>query len=253
MANNKGKLIVIEGMDGSGKETQSKLLHKNLTEKGIKAIHVSFPNYESDSAALLKRYLTGRYNPHSKEISQHLGYIRRIAAFYAVDRAATFMDKVYEVNTKSIFELMDEGVHVICDRYTTSTMIHQSANIEYENDYIKGIVVDQFVKWVAEFEYGELALPKPDLVAYLDVDPEISIRNLKKRYGIDGKPEAGDIDILENIEHLKRVHAISRKVVKLQDWQTVQCSRERDGELEQAPIETIQNILLAMVKGYVGI
>lgn len=115
----KGKLIVLEGIDGSGKETQSNLLEKKLKEKGREVMHISFPDYESPSSALVKMYLKGDFGKNPEDVNPYAASL-----FYAVDRFAS-----YRMKWKDFYE---KGGIVIADRYTTSNMVHQMTKYEDE-------------------------------------------------------------------------------------------------------------------------
>ena len=156
-----GKLIVIEGLDGSGKATQAKLLAKTLTEKGEPVREVSFPDYESDSSALVKMYLAGQFGTHPDDVNAYAA-----STFFAVDRYASYVDdwgKLYEA-----------GGLIISDRYTTSNAVHQGSKLPDDE-------LPDFFNWLADLEYRKMGLPKPDQVIYLDVDLETSLRRMRSR------------------------------------------------------------------------
>jgi len=146
-----GKLIVIEGLDGSGKATQAEKLCETLKAKGINAIKVSFPDYESDSSALVKMYLHGEFGTDPSDVNPYAA-----SSFYAVDRFAS-----YAKNWKQFFQ--DGGI-VIADRYTTSNAIHQCSKLP-EDQW------DAFLKWLFHYEYDLLGIPTPYRTVYLRVDP----------------------------------------------------------------------------------
>ena len=111
-----GKLIVIEGLDSSGKQTQTELLCKALSEKGIPVKKISFPCYDSDSSALVKMYLAGKFGQNAEDVNPYAA-----SSFYAVDRYASFKT--------DWSEHYNNGGIVVADRYTTSNMIHQAGKI----------------------------------------------------------------------------------------------------------------------------
>jgi dTMP kinase len=211
-----GKLIVIEGMDGSGKNTQSTKLYNKLKEEGYKVIQVSFPNYDNESSILVKKYLNGDYkNQYGRD---NLTFVKQICSFYMVDRISSFIEEKYE--GKSLIQLLKEGTHIICDRYTTSNMLHQPANLTNKRN------IYALLDWIEEREYFDLGLPIPDIVLFLDVMPQVSLMNIKKRYeGLENKE-----DLHENIEHLKRVFQSKDKVVKYFGWEVIKCCNEK-GEM----------------------
>ena len=165
MADKKCKLIVIDGLDGSGKATQSKLLARRLNDMGYKARTISFPDYESDSSALVKMYLGGKLGSSPDDVNAYAA-----STFYAVDRVASYINTWH-----SDYESYD---YIIADRYTTSNIIHQMAKVaESERD--------SYIDWLFDFEYHRLELPAPDMVIFLDVDPAISQKLIDGRYGGD--------------------------------------------------------------------
>ena len=126
------KLIVIEGLDGSGKATQAKLLTSTLQEMGRTVRQVSFPDYESDSSALVKMYLAGEFGTSPSDVNAYAA-----SSFYAVDRYASFK-KDWEKDYA-------EGI-IVADRYTTSNAIHQCSKLPQEQ-------WDGYLDWLFDFEY----------------------------------------------------------------------------------------------------
>ena len=159
------KIIVIEGLDGSGKATQTKLLEKKLLKNGKSVRRLEFPDYESPSSALIKMYLAGEFGDKPEDVNAYAA-----SAFYAVDRIASFLKywkKDYEQDTV-----------ILSDRYATSNLIYQMSKTDEEQ-------WESFIEWQNDFEYTKMGIPKPDTVIYLDVDPNISQRLMEKRYNGD--------------------------------------------------------------------
>ena len=150
----KGRLLVIEGLDGSGKATQAKLLASYLAESGRKVMEITFPDYESDSSALVKMYLSGQFGDKPDDVNPYAA-----SSFYAVDRYAS-----YKTRWGSFYEA---GGIVIADRYTTSNAVHQCSKLPPEQ-------WNDFLRWAFDYEYRLLGLPAPDAVVYLQVDPAVS-------------------------------------------------------------------------------
>ena len=140
----KGKLLVLEGLDGSGKATQAKLLAAHLAGSGRRVMEVTFPDYESDSSALVKMYLSGQFGSRPDDVNPYAA-----SSFYAVDRYAS-----YKTKWGSFYEA---GGIVIADRYTTSNAIHQCSKLPPDQ-------WDSFLRWAFEYEYQLLGLPAPDAV-----------------------------------------------------------------------------------------
>ena len=157
----KGKLIVLEGLDGSGKATQAKLLAEHLAAQGVPVQKITFPDYASDSSALVKMYLAGQFGQHPDDVNAYAA-----SSFYAVDRYASWK-KVWG-------DYYRGGGLVLSDRYTTSNAVHQASKLpeaEWEG----------FFRWLFDFECGKLGLPLPDLVVYLDMPTEQAVRLLRSR------------------------------------------------------------------------
>lgn len=192
--------IDIEGTDGCGKATQTKLLFDHLSKKGYKCKIISFPNYESKSSELVKMYLNGDFGDKSNCLN---GY--QASVLYAVDRLAT-MKK----------ENLKDFDFVLFDRYTPSNMIHQSTNIKNEED------LDSFLNWLEEFEYGKLELPKPDVTLFLNVPVEISIK-LKNERSVLNKSRNQDI-LEKDEEHLKFAYSRAKYVSKKFGWKEIDCT-----------------------------
>ena len=157
-----GKFIVIEGLDGSGKATQTELLRKALESKGNKVTKLTFPDYDNPSSSLVKMYLGGELGDKPSDVNAYAA-----SAFYSVDRVASYLQfwkKDYE-NDKII----------LADRYATSNIIYQMSKLPKEE-------WDSFIEFQEDFEYNKLNVPKPDLIIYLDVEPDVSQKLLSGRY-----------------------------------------------------------------------
>ena len=196
----KGKMIVIEGPDGSGKATQAELLTKRLENEGKKVMKVSFPDYDSPSSSLIKMYLDGQFGTDPDSVNPYAA-----STFYAVDRYASYKTKWAEhYNTGGI---------IIADRYTTSNAIHQCSKLPKE-------MWDEYLEWLFEFEYSKIGLPTPDEVIYLYVETSISQELMMKRYGNDKKK----MDIHEkSADYLKRSEAAAAYCADRLNWLTINC------------------------------
>lgn len=212
-----GKLIVIEGLDGSGKATQSNLLYEKLLAEGKPVRKVSFPAYESDSSALVKMYLAGDFGKDPSDVNAYAA-----STFFAVDRFASYKSdwgKFYQ-----------EGGIVIADRYTTSNAIHQCSKLPREE-------WDGFVEWLFDFEFKLMGIPAPDKVIYLQVDPQVSQKLMSIRYQGDESKK----DIHEsNLEYLKKSREAARYCADKLGWTTIRCD---DGETMRSIAQIHENIM----------
>ncbi len=196
-----GKLVVIEGLDGSGKSTQLSLLQKRLESAGIDCKTVSFPDYESESSALVKMYLGGKFGTDPSDVNPYAA-----SAFYTVDRYASY---------KTVWgDYYNGGGTVIAGRYTTSNAVHQTSKLprgEWK----------AFLGWLYDFEYNKIAIPRPDKVIFLDMPIEVSQRLLDKRYSADG----GKKDIHESdTAYLVDCRAAAVFTAEYSGWEIIPCA-----------------------------
>lgn len=221
---NKGKLIVIEGLDGSGKGTQTALLTAALTEKGINVKQVSFPDYNNPSSALVKMYLNGELGSKPDDVNAYAA-----SSFYAVDRYASYK-QFWQADYES-------GTVILADRYATSNAIYQLSKLA-ENERT------DYLNWLEFYEYTQLQLPKPDAVIYLDVPIEISQKLLDKRYSGDTTKK----DLHEsNLEFLKQCRKSALYSAQVQGWQIVSCAENGDlRSIEDIHNEVVQFVLNAL-------
>ncbi len=216
----KGKLIVIEGLDGSGKGTQAAELAKNLAAGGAPVRKVSFPDYASDSSALVKMYLSGQFGKDPQDVNAYAA-----STFYAVDRFASFK--------RDWGGFYEGGGIVVADRYTTSNAVHQCSKLPQEQ-------WDAFLAWLFDFEYHLLGIPSPDLVVYLSVDPAVSQRLMTGRYQGDESRK----DIHEgNLAYLRRSRLAAEYCSSRLGWRQIECCR--GGQMRT--VEAIQADILALI------
>lgn len=215
-----GKLIVIEGLDGSGKGTQAGELVKNLEARGERVRKISFPNYSSDSSALVKMYLGGQFGSNPGDVNAYAA-----STFYAVDRYASFKQ-----NWESFYA---QGGILVADRYTTSNAVHQCSKLPREQ-------WDEYLQWLFHFEYDLLGIPAPDMVVYLRVDPLVSQRLMTQRYRGDESRK----DIHEgNLPYLNRSRQAAEYCSGKLGWRQIDCCAA-DG---MRPVESIQREILSLV------
>lgn len=207
----KNMLIVIDGLDGSGKTTQFDIIKDKLSQEyTVKAI--SFPDYDKPSSTLVKMYLSGEISENAADINAYAA-----SSFYAVDRYISYK-KYWEDNYKN-------GELILAGRYVTSNAIHQMSKLP-ENEW------DSYLEWLEDYEYSKLGLPRPDRVIFLDMPIEISQRLMSERY----KGDESKKDIHEaNVEYLKICRRSALYAAKKLGWCVVPCS---DGEAP-LPVEVI--------------
>lgn len=195
-------IIAIEGTDGCGKKTQTDLLCAYLETKRYKVKKISFPNYDSNSSALVKMYLNGEFGDSVDNINAY-----QASVLYAVDRLGTML----KVD-------VSEYDFVVFDRYVPSNMIHQSTRINDLNE------LDYYLTWLEDLEYGKLKLPKPDKILFLDVPLEISM-NLARQRGELKNGQAQDIQEKDD-NHLKKAYERGKYVAQKFNWITIDCSKD---------------------------
>lgn len=200
----KGKLFIIEsGTDGSGKATQAKKLFDRLKEEGYLVRKVEYPNYQSDSSALIKMYLNGEFGNNPEDVNAYAA-----SMFYAVDRFAS-----YQKAWKAFYEA---GGIVVADRYTTSNMVHQASklqSIEEKNAYLD---------WLWDVEFIKCGLPVPDEVIFLDVDPAVSMalmQNRSNKYTGEDKKDIHE----KNRGYLQKSYENARWIAEKYGWTPIQC------------------------------
>lgn len=201
----KGKLVIIEGGDGSGKATQTDLLVRRLRQEGCQVRSVSFPDYDSESSALVKMYLRGDFGTDADAVNPYAA-----SAFYAVDRFAS-----YQMQWKRF--LLDGGI-VVADRYTTSNMLYQMIKIEGEE------AQTAYLDWLWDFEFVKLGLPVPDAVVLLDVPLTVTEQLMANRQGKTGGT-TGDIHE-GNEEFLRKCHDAYDVLARRYGWLRVSCAQE---------------------------
>lgn len=216
-----GKLIIIEGLDGCGKSTQTALLEKYFQNENINYKKIKLPDYESKSSTLVKMYLGGEFGRNANDVNAYAA-----GAFYAVDRFAS-----YKLDWGRDYEA---GTLILADRYATSNSIYQMEKIDEAK-------WDEYLDWSADFEYNKIGIPKPDLVIFLDMPVEVSQKLMTSRYnGDEGKKDVHEA----NVEFLNNCRKSALYTAKKQGWAVIPCS---DGE-NPLPIDEIHNTILDFIK-----
>lgn len=199
-----GKIIVIEGTDCSGKETQSKLLEKRLNSMGKKCVRFDFPNYESPTGRIIGGAYLGRpeigpsfFKEGAVNVDPHV-----VCLYYAADRK-------YEM--PEIEKYLNDDYYVILDRYTTSNLAHQGSKIHDKDERFN------MYQWIDKLEYWLLGLPKPDKTIFLHVPLENTLELRKNRKSIDEHEKSP--------EYLKRAEESYLELSELYNWDKIECIR----------------------------
>lgn len=214
----KGKLIIIEaGTDGSGKATQTKRLFTRLKKEGCNIRKVEYPNYKSDSSALVKMYLNGEFGFRPEDVNAYAA-----STFFSVDRYASYV--------KEWRGFYENGGIILADRYTTSNMVHQASKIEDEEERNK------YLDWLWDLEFVKLGLPVPDMVIFLDVPPAITNSLMSKRNNKITGSSKKDIHESDS-EYLRKTYINACRIADKYGWIRIGCMA--DGVLRG--IEDIHN------------
>ena len=209
-----GKLYVIEGVDGSGKATQTELLYQALLAQGKPVRKVSFPDYDSPASGPVKMYLNGEFGTDPQDVSAFAASV-----FFAVDRFASFR--------KDWKAFYDQGDIIIADRYVTSNLVHQAGKI------IDAEEKKRYIHWLNDLEYSILGLPKPDCVIFLDMPPAYSLKLRRERNALK---QGLTHDIHEADQtYLQNAYDNAIGIATHQGWHTISCVAE-------AQIRTIEDI-----------
>ena len=201
-----GKLFVIDGTDGSGKQTQLERLKNKFEENGIAYKLVSFPNYNSPSSSLVKMYLSGEFGENAKDVSPYIA-----STFFAADRYATYK-KDYE-------EYYKNGGIILADRYTTANMVHQAGKIQDKAERKK------FLDWLWDFEFNLYGIPVPTEVFFLNMPVEKSIQLMQNRENKFTHGTKKDIHESDK-NHLEDAYSAAVYVSKKYNWTEIKCVKD---------------------------
>ena len=220
-----GTLIVIEGLDGSGKGTQTALLFDALKEKGVPCRKISLPHYDAPSSALVREYLAGAYGDKPGDVGAYAA-----SAFYAVDRYAGF---------KTLWGAdYNSGTVILADRYATSNACHQMTKLP-ESEW------DAYLQWLNEFEYQKLGVPKPDLVVYLDMPVAVSQALLQRRY--DGDNAKKDVHERDTA-YLAACRNAALYAAEKEGWRVIACSENGQPRSREAIADEVLSLVLKAVR-----
>ena len=220
-----GIFVDLEGLDGSGKTTQTELICKRLAEDGIDFKQIKLPDYESDSSILVRKYLAGDFGKNAGDVNAYAASV-----LYAADRFASFTEK-WGADYKS-------GKLIFADRYTPANALYQMTKLS-KSEW------DTYLDWLFDFEYNKIGIPAPDIVIFLDMPVEVSQRLMTSRYGGDETKK----DVHEaNVEFLNACREAALYAAEKYGWSVVNCAENG----EPLPIEVINDevykILLDVLK-----
>ena len=228
MKNQKGRLIVIEGVDGAGKQTQSEKLYQALKNRGALVKRVAYPRYDKDSSAMVRHYLNGDFGDDPEAVSPYIA-----STFYAADRYASYKEELEP--------FLDAGGIVIADRYTTSNMVHQAGKIEGADER------SAFLHWLTDYEFSLLGLPEPDAVFFLDMPPAFGAMLTEHRKNKMTGGETKDIHE-SHPEHLLAAYHSAVEIARLYHWIRIACVE--DGQVKS--VETIHRDILTVFDARFG-
>lgn len=210
-----GRVIVIEGTDSSGKETQTKKLFERLKEEGLKVRKLSFPNYDSPACEPVKMYLAGAFGDKALDVNPY-----PVSTMFAIDRYAS-----YKMDWEKFYN--EDGI-VVTDRYTTSNMVHQASKIEDEEKK------NQYLNWLEELEYKKMNIPEPDMVIFLNMPVETAVKLMAERKNKITGEEKKDIHE-QDIGYLKKSYNNACEIAKKYNWKEIKC-------VENQRLKTIDEI-----------
>lgn len=223
--NVKSTLIVIEGIDSSGKATQAKLVFEELVKRSYNAMKLEFPDYKSDSSSLVKMYLNGKFGKDPKLVNPYAASL-----FFASDRFAS-----YKTSWEKFYK--NKGV-LISDRYVSSNMIYQAAKFDDKKDR------EYYIEWIFDLEFNKLCLPKPDIVIFLCIPPELCRKlNDKRLNKITGFSEK---DIHEkDTSYMERTYEVAIEVANKYEWEILNCMEKSSlksiGKINREILTIIEN------------
>ena len=196
-----GKFIAIDGLDGSGKGTQSEILVQRLKDEGKRVRVLSFPVYESDSSVFVRMYLEGKLGDKPSDTNAYAA-----SMFFAADRYVS-----YRTDWKK--DIDDPDTYVIANRYTTANAVHQLSKLP-ESEW------EGFLEWLWDFEFSKLGLPAPDLVLYLELPPVLSLSLVKSRSDTTGQK----MDIHEkDTAYMDKCYEAALYSCKKLGWSQIKC------------------------------
>lgn len=200
-----GKFIVIDGLDGSGKGTQTDILVERLKSEGKRVRTLSFPVYENDSSLFVRMYLEGKFGKSPSDTNAYVA-----SMFFACDRYISF-------KTDWINDIKDNDTYVIANRYTSANAVHQLSKLPRDE-------WDEFLKWLWDFEFSKISLPVPDATLYLELPPELSLSLVRSRSAETGRK----MDIHElDTSYMEKCYDAALFSCKELGWKRIKCYNEK--------------------------
>ncbi len=211
----KAPIIVFDGPDGCGKQTQTEEFRKRLDSEGAKLYTTSFPNYKSDSSAAVRMYLAGEIAEKANDVGA-----KAASAFYAIDRYITFkreMEAFYN----------NPDYTIVLDRYVSANIVHQTAKVIAANTNPETLEQEiiEFIKWLDNLEHNDFGIPRPDITFYLQLPTEYSLKLMEKRVNKITQDMKKDIHEADK-EHLKNASIAGNMAAKLLGWEVIKCLDE---------------------------
>ena len=232
-----GYIIAFDGIDASGKTTQIKMLYDRLKDLGYDVLYLTFPDYDSESSALVRLYLNGGFGKKPEDVNPYAA-----SSFYAVDRYASYMNMDGKTGWKEFYERANSII--LANRYTTANAIHQMPKLNKDK-------WDKFLDWLWDFEYEKLKIPKPDLIVMFDMHIDVALKLLEERTDVNNTKK----DIHEADPHyLKNSYEAGKYAADYLQWENLICYfQDEDNNLIPKSREEINRDLFDLIKSKIGV
>lgn len=220
-----GIFIDLEGLDGSGKTTQTELICKRLEQDNIDFTRIKLPDYDSDSSILVRKYLAGDFGKNAGDVNAYAASV-----LYAADRFASFTEK-WGKDYKA-------GKLIFADRYTPANALYQMTKLDKSQ-------WDPFLQWLFDFEYNKIGIPEPDKVIFLDMPVEVSQKLMTARYGGDESKK----DVHEaNVEFLNACREAALYAAEKYGWNVINCAEDGQPLSIESINDKVYELVLELVK-----
>ncbi len=220
-----GIFIDLEGLDGSGKTTQTELICKRLEQDNIDYRRIKLPDYDSDSSILVRKYLAGDFGKNAGDVNAYASSV-----LYAADRFASYTEKWGE-DYKS-------GKLIFADRYTPANALYQMTKLD-KSEW------DPFLEWLFDFEYNKIGIPAPDKVIFLDMPVEVSQKLMTARYcGDESKKDVHEA----NVEFLNACREAALYAADKYGWNVITCAQNGEPLSIESINDKVYELVLELVK-----